>query len=83
MGYIYALMWMIIGALLFIKTRKLNPVFYIISLYFEFMGICWIINEATYINVFEGTYLIVFRVISAIMLVIVSGIYFREKRKAQ
>lgn len=82
MGYIYALMWMVIGALIFVKTRKINPVFYIVSLYFEFMGVCWLINEVTAINVFEGTYLVIFRAISVIMLIVVSAVYFKEKRKA-
>lgn len=81
MGYVYALMWMIIGAFIFVKSRKINPIFYVISLYFEFMGLCWLINEVSNINVFEGIYLIAFRVISAIVLIIVSVIYFREKRK--
>lgn len=81
MGYVYALMWMIMVAFIFVKSRKINPIFYVISLYFEFMGVCWLINEISIINVFEGIYLIVFRVISAIVLIIVSVIYFREKRK--
>lgn len=81
MGYIYASMWMIIGILLFVKTRKINPLFIIVSFYFEFMGIWWLLNELTSIDMFKGIYILVFRIISAVVLAISAMLYIREKRK--
>lgn len=81
MGYIYASMWMIIGILLFVKTRKINPLFIIVSFYFEFMGIWWLLNELTSIDMFKGIYILVFRIISAVVLVISAMLYIREKRE--
>lgn len=52
MGYIYALLWIVIGILIFIKLRGVNPAIYIISFYFEIMGGWWIVNEVTNINMF-------------------------------
>lgn len=81
MGYIYASMWMIIGILLFVKTRKINPLFIIVSFYFEFIGIWWLLNELTSIDMFKGIYILVFRIISAVVLAISAMLYIREKRK--
>lgn len=81
MGYIYASMCMIIGILLFVKTRKINPLFIIVSFYFEFMGIWWLLNELTSIDMFKGIYILVFRIISAVVLAISAMLYIREKRK--
>lgn len=81
MGYIYALMWMIIGVLLFIKTVKVNPLFMIVRFYFGFMGFWWMINELINIDMFQGTYILVFRIISAVVLAIFTMLYIREKGK--
>ncbi len=83
MGYIYALLWIVIGILIFIKLRGVNPAIYIISFYFEIMGGWWIVNEVTNINMFQNPYIIIFRVISAVVLIIAVLLYFKEKRKVR
>ena len=47
------------------------------------MGGWWIVNEVTNINMFQNPYIIIFRVISAVVLIIAVLLYFKEKRKVR
>ena len=49
--------------------------------YFIFLGGWWLTNQLIEINLMDGIYGIILRVISAIMLVIALMVYYRAKKK--
>ena len=44
------------------------------------MGAWWLLDEITNINFFEGEYLIIFRVMMAISIIVAVLVYFKEKK---
>ncbi len=80
MNFVYAGMGFAIGLMLLIFMRKENKAFYFFSFVFLFMGTWWLLDEITNINFFEGEYLIIFRVMMAISIIVAVLVYFKEKK---
>lgn len=80
MNFVYAGMGFAIGLMLLIFMRKENKAFYFFSFVFLFMGAWWLLDEITNINFFEGEYLIIFRVMMAISIIVAVLVYFKEKK---
>ena len=69
--------------IIFVQYRKEDKIFYVVSGFFLFWGIWRILDATTQINFFEGVYLLIFRVISAIVLVLMGITYYRLKKSAK
>lgn len=80
MSFIYAGMGFAIGLMLLIFMRKENKAFYFFSFVFLFMGSWWLLDEITNINFFEGNFLIIFRVMMAISIIVAVLVYFKERK---
>lgn len=81
MSYIFAAAWLIIGGYLIYQGIKNYKILILLGIYFLFLGAWWIINEFTSINMLDGMYANILRIISGIMLVIVLGVYIFIKKR--
>lgn len=80
MSWVLSIALFVLAAVVFIKYRKQNNVFYVASGYFFFWGLWWFLTAVTPINFFEGIYLIIFRVVSIAVLIILSVVYFKMRK---
>ena len=81
MSYIFAAAWLIIGGYLIYQGIKNYKILILLGIYFLFLGVWWIINEFTSVNMLDGMYANILRIISGIMLVIVLGVYIFIKKR--
>lgn len=81
MGYVYAAMWAVIAIYLFVTAKRINKALYIVGGLFSFMAVWWLVNEFVSINLFEGIYGIVFRVIVGVVLAALIIIYLISKKR--
>lgn len=82
MGYVYAAAMFLAGIFIIYFAIKENKLFCIVGIYFLLMGIYWLANELlTQIDLFAGTYGIVFRCVTAAVAVIAIVLYFLQRRK--
>lgn len=81
MGCVYAGMWAIIAVYLFVTAFKLNKVLFLGSGLFAFMSVWWLVNEFTEVNLFEGQYGLIFRIVVAVVLIGFLIVYFLTKRR--
>lgn len=82
MGYVYAVLWLIIAVMLFLRFRKENKVVYLLSVYFIFLSVWWFIDEfVAGLNLMDGMYAWILRGVSAVVLTVCLVIYIAERRK--
>lgn len=82
MQYVYAAMWFVIGIMLVAKMGKENKIFYVGGGFFFLFGLWWLANAIwPEYKLFEGTWGIVLRVVTAVVLVWVCIVYFRNYKK--
>ena len=74
-------MWAIIAVYLFVTAFKLNKVLFLGSGLFAFMSVWWLVNEFTEVNMFEGQYGLIFRIVVAVVLIGFLIVYFLTKRR--
>lgn len=74
-------MWAIIAVYLFVTAFKLNKVLFLGSGLFAFMSVWWLVNEFTEVNLFEGQYGLIFRIVVAVVLIGFLIVYFLTKRR--
>lgn len=80
MGYLYAGLWFLIAVLLIVRFKNESKVIYILSGYFAVMGVWWLANEIFPIDLMNGTYGWIFRIISIVMIVVIVLAYYRERK---
>lgn len=80
--YIYAVMMLAAGLILIFSLSKENKVFYVAGGYFLFLGGWWLADgllpEA---DLFAGGWGIAFKVITALVLVVLVAVFVKEYRK--
>lgn len=81
MNYVYSALWFIIGVLLIVKFRSESKAIYALSVYFFILGIWWLVNELTAVDLMYGYYVWILRAISAAALIISGIVYYNEKNK--
>lgn len=81
MGYFYAGVWAIVAVYLFVMAFKESKFLLIVSGLFAFMSGWWLANELLPINLFDGLYGIVFRVVVGVALVVLLIIYILMKKQ--
>lgn len=82
MDYFYAFIWFALAVILFVKYRKENKIFVLLSAYFLFMGVWWVADAYMVdIDLMQGTSVFIFRVIAAIMLAISTALYVKSSKK--
>lgn len=83
LGYVYAVLWAVIAIYLFSVAIKINKILFLGAGLFTFMSVWWLVNELIDINLFEGIYGIVFRVVVGIVLALFIIFYVISKKKSQ
>ena len=81
MRHAYAALLIVVSLLLFVKFRKEDKIFYFLSGYFFFAGVWWTFGIISGMNLFSGMHLMIFRIITALALVVSCIVYVRERRK--
>lgn len=81
-GYIYSAMWFIIAIYLFYQAFRQSKFMFFLSAFFLYMSIWYLIDTLMPdINLFEGIYVIIFRCIAAVVLIVCITVYVRYKRE--
>ncbi len=83
LGYVYAVLWAVIAIYLFSVGIKINKILFLGAGLFTFMSVWWLVNELIDINLFDGIYGIVFRVVVGIVLALFIIFYVISKKKSQ
>lgn len=83
MVYVFMAAWFIIGIYLLVQGKKIHKVCYVLGVYFLFLGFCWLGKITMGIDLSNGTWGIIIRVISAIMLVFAIAVYIWEKKRSK
>lgn len=81
MGYVFAAAWLIIGGYLIYQGIKKYKLLILLGIYFLFLGAWWIINEFTSVNMLDGMYANILRIVSGVILLIVLIVYIFIKRQ--
>lgn len=81
MGYMYAVMWLLVGLILILRMGKENRVFYPIGVYFLYLGVWWAANEAGSVNLFTGAWGWIFRVVTALALAVACIAFYKGIKK--
>ena len=80
MGYVYSVLWLIIAVMLFLRFRKENKVVYLLSCYFVFLSVWWFLDPFVHgLNLMDGMYVWILRLVSAFVLSISLLLYIRER----
>ena len=83
-GYVYAGIFCLIGILLAIRMGKINKVFYFAAGIFEVMAVWWLVNSLyPDLNMFHGTWGIVFRGVMLVTLVVTCYVFYKERTKPE
>ncbi len=80
MGFFYAGLWAVAAVYLLVMAIKESKFLFLVSGLFWFMSIWWLVNELVPINLFDGVYGIVFRVVVGIVLLVLLVIYAMKKK---
>ena len=78
---IYLVLWAGLGIYCIAAAKKISPILYILGGFFAFMFAWYLINDLTAIDMFAGTYNMIFRAICLVFLIIVVILYLMIKRK--
>ncbi len=81
MEYVYAGMWLLVGVILIFRMGKENKIFYLAGAFFLILGGWWLANAFTEQNLFDGTWGIVLRVITAAALILLCAVFWKTYQK--
>ncbi len=81
LGYVYTCLWAFIAIYLFFAAIKVNKILFLGAGLFTFMAVWWFVNQITEVNLFDGTYGIIFRVVVAVVLALFIIFYVINKKK--
>ncbi len=82
MGYVYSVLWLVIAIMLFFRFRKENKAIYLLSAYFVFLSVWWFLDQFVHgLDLMDGTYVWVLRVVSTLALGVSLLVYIKEKNK--
>ncbi len=82
MDYVYGAIMVIAGLILFFSLSKENKIFYVAGAYFVVFGGWWIANGLTpNVDLFAGTWGIVFKCLTVVVLAVLIVVFVKEYRK--
>lgn len=80
MDVVYLILWALLGAYCFYAARKLSPILYILGIFFVFMFGWYLANDLLAVDLFGGTYNLIFRGIALCFLVLFLILYLYVKK---
>ena len=83
MGYVFAVMWLIIGVYLIVNGIKEHKILCFLGSYFVFLCLWWLANELTpgVDMLKDAPYVIILRCISGAVLIAAVAVYAIERRR--
>lgn len=84
MDFVYAIMWLLAGAILIFRMGRENRVFYIAGGFFVFLG-CWWLADALMpqLLLFEGIPGVILRVVTVVVLILLCRVMLQERQKSK
>lgn len=81
MGYVYAVLWFVVGMILVFKMGRENKAFFAVGGFFFFWGIWQTLNEILPINMYDGIYGWIHKAIALLALVLCILVVYKERKK--
>jgi hypothetical protein len=82
MDYFYAIMWFVVALILIFSVSKENKIFYLVGGFFIYLGVWWLLNAATEMDMFSGTLGVAFKIVVGAALVLLS-LFFAKNYSAE
>ena len=82
MTYVYAVMWFAVGLILIFRMSKENRIFYAAGAFFILLGGWWLASAMGAPNMFTGGWGWALRWITAVALLLVCIVFFKETKKS-
>lgn len=83
LGYVYSALWAVIAVYLFSVAKRVNKILFLGAGLFTFMAVWWLVNELVSVNLFDGIYGIIFRVVMGIVLALFVIFYIISKKSGK
>lgn len=80
MGYVYAVLWFVVGMILVFKMGKENKAFFAVGGFFFFWGIWQTLNEILPINMYEGIYGWIHKGIALLALALCIFVVYKDRK---
>ena len=74
-------MWFLVGLILIIRMGRESRVFYPIGAFFLFLGVWWLANGLSGVNMFSGLWGLILRIVTAAVLVFSCAVFYKEIKK--
>ncbi len=81
MGSVYAIIWLVIAVVLFVRFRNVSPAIIPLSAYFVFLGLWWGANEFVQADLMNGAYGWILKGVSAAVLLFCGIIYYLTRSR--
>lgn len=81
MGYVYAVLWLVVGMILIFKMGRENKAFYVVGGYFLFWGIWQALNEILDVNLYDGIYGWIHKGIAIVVLGVCILVVYTERKR--
>lgn len=81
MEYVFPAMWFLVGLILIIRMGRESRVFYPIGAFFLLLGVWWLANNISGVNMFSGVWGLVLRAITAVVLVFSCIVFYKEIKR--
>ncbi|MBQ8133093.1 MAG: hypothetical protein IJ192_01575 [Clostridia bacterium] len=81
MGYVYAVLWLIIALTLFVRFRKESKAVYLFSAYFLILSGWWLADELLIVDLMDGIYAWILRAFSVIILLTAVFVYYKDRKR--
>lgn len=82
MGYVYAVLWLVVGMILIFKMGRENKAFYAVGGFFLFWGVWQTLNEILDVNMYDGVYGWIHKGIAVLTLALCIFIVYTERQRS-
>lgn len=84
MDIVYIILWAVLGVYCYVIAHKISPILYLAGVFFTFM-FGWYLADylLTNIQLTEGTYGIIFKVIAIVFLAIIILLFYKQKKSQE
>lgn len=82
MGYVYAVLWFVVGMILVFKMGKENKAFFALGGFFFFWGVWQTLNEVLAIDMYSGIYGWIHKGVAILALILCILVVYSERKKS-
>lgn len=82
MGYVYAVLWLVVGMILIFKMGRENKSFYAVGGFFVFWGIWQTLDQILEVDLYSGIYGWIHKIIAVAALALCLFIVYLERKRS-